>query len=110
MNKEIRIKTLEELINQPREIKFDTYKFDELSYTCLLCDIRMIILENQKYKEVIDKLRDLIKNRHTNSKVYWFDKEYAKDYGELCTSAGAGDTRTVVILLTDLSNILKEVE
>lgn len=55
MNKEIRIKTLEELINQPREIKFDTYEFDELSYTCLLCDIRMIILENQKYKEVIDK-------------------------------------------------------
>lgn len=58
MNKEIRIKTLEELINQPREIKFDTYEFDELSYTCLLCDIKMIILENQKYKEVIDKAID----------------------------------------------------
>ena len=60
MNKEIRIKTLEELINQPREIKFDTYEFDELSYTCLLCDIRMIILENQKYKEVIDKAIEYI--------------------------------------------------
>ena len=56
MNKEIRIKTLEELINQPREIKFDTYEFDELSYTCLLCDIRMIILENQKLKEKIKKI------------------------------------------------------
>ena len=55
MKKEIRIKTLEELINQPREGKFDTYEFDELSYTCLLCDIRMIILENKRYKEVIDK-------------------------------------------------------
>lgn len=68
MNKEIRIKTLEELINQPREIKFDTYEFDELSYTCLLCDIRMIILENQKYKEVIDKAITLI-NKYVEAQL-----------------------------------------
>ena len=64
VKKEIRIKTLEELINQPREIKFDTYEFDELSYTCLLCDIRMIILENQKQKEVIDKLNKYLHNNY----------------------------------------------
>lgn len=68
MNNKIRIKTLEELINQPREIKFDTYEFDELSYTCLLCDIRMIILENQKYKEVIDKAITLI-NKYVEAQL-----------------------------------------
>ena len=65
VKKKIRIKTLEELINQPREGKFDAYEFDELSYTCLLCDIRMIILENKKQKEVIDKAID-----HLNLFIY----------------------------------------
>ena len=58
--KKIRTKSLEELISQPRKIKYDTYEFDELSYTCLLLDIKMLILENKKYKEVINKLSKLI--------------------------------------------------
>lgn len=72
--------------------------------------ILLIFEENQKYKEVFDKLKDLIKNKHTNDKVFWFDKEYAKTYGELCTMSGSGETRTAVVTLTDLSNILKEVK
>ena len=55
IEKKIRIKSLEELINQPRLVKYDTYEFDELSYTCLLVDIKMLLEENKKYKEVIQK-------------------------------------------------------
>lgn len=66
--------------------------------------------ENQKYKEIIDKLKDIVKNRHTNGKVYWFDAEYAKTYGELCDMAGAGETRTPVVLLSEIEDILKGVE
>lgn len=60
IEKKIRTKSLEELINQPRLVKYDSYVFDELSYTCLLVDIRMLIFENKKYKEVINKLRKVV--------------------------------------------------
>lgn len=36
----------------------------------------------------IDKAIEYIKNN-----TMYFDSEYAKDYGELCPIAGAGDTR-----------------
>ena len=62
IEKKIRIKNLEELINQPRLVKYDTYEFDELSYTCLLVDIKMLLEENQKYKEVINKLKQFCNN------------------------------------------------
>lgn len=58
----IRIDSLEELINQPRLVKYDTYEFDELSYTCLLVDIRRLLEENKKYKEVIDKAIEVIED------------------------------------------------
>ena len=60
--KKIRIKNLEELINQPRLVKYNTYEFDELSYTCLLVDIKMLLKENKKYKEVINKAIELLGN------------------------------------------------
>ena len=63
IEKKIRIKNLEELINQPRLVKYDTYEFDELSYTCLLVDIKMLLEENKKYKEVINELRNYLKTR-----------------------------------------------
>ena len=98
MNKKIRIKSLEELINQPREVKFDTYEFDELSYTCLLCDIRMIILENKKQKEVIDKA---IKYIDDNS---WYYND--EDSGAMfCLEEEKAET-----FCNDLLKILKEVE
>lgn len=53
--KKIRTESLEELISQPRKIKYDTYEFDELSYTCLLMDITALIFENKIYKEIISK-------------------------------------------------------
>ena len=62
MIEKIRIDSLEELINQPRLVKYDTYEFDELSYTCLLVDIRRLLEENKKYKEVIDKAINYINN------------------------------------------------
>ena len=55
MTKKIKIGGLEELISQPRLVKYDTYEFDELSYTCLLMDIRALIFENKIYKEIISK-------------------------------------------------------
>ena len=42
----------------------------------------IIDLKRQK-QELIDYLKDLIDNKHTNNKVLWFDSEYAKIYGEL---------------------------
>ena len=69
-----------------------------------------LLEENKKYEEIIDKLKDISKNRHTNGKILWFDKDYAKTYGELCTMAGSSDTRLAVVCLYELENILKEVE
>ena len=62
IEKKIRIKNLEELINQPRLVKYDTYEFDELSYTCLLVNIKMLLEENKKYKEVTNKLKQFCNN------------------------------------------------
>ena len=62
MNKKIRAYNLEELINQRRKVKYDIYEFDELSYTCLLLDIKMLILENKEYKEIINKAINLLRN------------------------------------------------
>lgn len=61
-------------------------------------------------QEIIDCLKDLVKNRHTNSKVVWFDSEYAKTYGELCSMAGAGDTRLALLPLSEIEEILSKIE
>lgn len=66
-----------------------------------------LLEENQKYKEVIDKLKNISENMYTNDKVLWFDKDFAKTYGELCTMAGNGDKRLAVLPLYELENILK---
>ena len=65
----------------------------------------------QKEKqELIDYLKDLIENRFTDSKVVWFDSEYARDFGELCSMAGAGDTRLALVPLSEIENILSKIE
>lgn len=61
-------------------------------------------------QELIDYLKDLIENRFTNSKVVWFDSEYARDFGELCSMAGAGDTRLALVPLSEIENILSKIE
>lgn len=69
------------------------------------------VLEYQKEKqELIEYLKDLIENRFTNSKVVWFDSEYARDFGELCYMAGAGDTRLALVPLSEIENILSKIE
>ena len=62
------------------------------------------------YDELIDYLKDLIENRFTNSKVVWFDSEYARDFGELCSMAGANDDRLPLVPLSEIENILSKIE
>ncbi len=78
MKKKIKIESLEELINQPREVSYDTYELDELSYTCLLVDIRSLLLENEnlkkeneKYNEIISKAIDYIQKHITRIEGRW---------------------------------------
>ena len=102
IEKKIRIKSLEELINQPRLVKYDTYEFDELSYTCLLVDIKMLLEENKKYKEVINKAINYI-------------DEY-RDYQDVHKQVGIDkyeDVREDILFeenIEELLDILKEVE
>ena len=96
IEKKIRIKNLEELINQPRLVKYDTYEFDELSYTCLLVDIKMLLEENKKYKEVINKA---IKYIEENKQHEYRNGNFNEYYLELNEKE-----------MTELLDILKEVE
>lgn len=51
------VKILEDLVEEykERKVNYSTYEFDELSYRTLILDIRTMLKENQKYKEVIDR-------------------------------------------------------
>ena len=49
--------------------------------------------ENTKLKSVLKEIREYIKE-HT----MYFDSKYARDYGELCSMAGAGDTRVHCVI------------
>lgn len=64
----------------------------------------------QEKQELIEYLKDLLENRYTNRKVVWFDSEYAKIYGELCTMAGANDDRLPLVPLSEIENILSKIE
>lgn len=76
-----------------------------------LIDYENLVIGLIKEKqELIDYLKDLIENRFTNSKVVWFDSEYARDFGELCSMAGAGDTRLALVPLSEIENILSKIE
>lgn len=66
-------------------------------------------LEKEK-QELTDYLKDLLENRYTNGKVVWFDSEYARDFGELCTMAGANDDRLPLVPLSEIENILSKIE
>lgn len=69
-----------------------------------------LIKKDDEKQELIDYLKDLLENRYTNSKVVWFDIEYAKIYGELCTMAGANDDRLPLVPLSEIENILSKIE
>ena len=100
--------TIEEFKNKYEQMKdSNIYK----SYCSVLENKDLILRKTLKEKqELIDYLKDLLENRYTNGKVVWFDSEYAKIYGELCTMAGAGDTRLALVPLSEIENILSKIE
>ena len=51
-------------------------------------ELNELALERNTLQQRISKAIEYIKNN-----TMYFDSEYAKDYGELCPIAGAGDTR-----------------
>ena len=62
-------------------------------------------LNNKKdlYKSVLDKIKE--------KGVMYYDPEYSKIYGELCSMAGANNTRTPVIVIDDkILELLEEIE
>ena len=69
-----------------------------------------LIKKDDEKQELIEYLKDLLENRYTNSKVVWFDSEYAKIYGELCTMAGANDDRLPLVPLSEIEKILSKIE
>ena len=69
----------------------------------------IIDLKRQK-QELIDYLKDLIDNKHTNNKVLWFDSEYAKTYGELCNMAGYKANRLALVPLSEIEKFLSKIE
>ena len=71
--------------------------------------IELIKKDDEKQK-LIEYLKDLLENRYTNSKVVWFDSEYAKIYGKLCTMAGANDDRLPLVPLSEIEKILSKIE
>lgn len=101
--------------NEAKIEKLKKYlKDNEWEYVYLDCkfleipqynDIKAII---EGKKDLLSELKDLVENRYDNKKVVWFDSEYAKVYGELCDIAGAGDTRTALVPLDIIRNIIKE--
>ena len=72
--------------------------------------VEFITPEYNKLQEIINYLKDLIENKYTNGKVVWFDSEYARIYGELCTMAGVGDNRLALVPLNVLEELLFKIE
>ena len=62
-----------------------------------------IINQLEKQKEIINKIKE--------KGVMYYDPEYSKIYGELCSMAGANNTRTPVIVIDDeILELLEEIE
>lgn len=72
---------------------------EDLTLMFMYCDgkakdkIKQLQEQLQQRDEVIEEAKKYIKNN-----TRYFDPEFAKIYGELCTMAGAGDTRVHVVL------------
>lgn len=81
----------------------DTLKDREEYCNKLEEDRENILIENKKQKEVLDKIKE--------KGVMYYDPEYSKIYGELCSMPGANNTRTPVIVIDDeILELLEEIE
>lgn len=71
--KKNRVETLEDLVEKykERKVNYSTYEFDELSYRTLILDIHTMLKENQKYKEVIEKVKDYINDVSIHTDNYF---------------------------------------
>lgn len=66
----------------------------------MLCHLEDFSIAYYELLDVIKEVREYIEKD-----TRWFDSGYAKTYGELCTCAGANDTRLEV--LVNPSNLLE---
>lgn len=82
------VKTLEDLVEEykERKVNYSTYEFDDLSYRTLILDIHTMLKENQKYKEIINKIK------------------------YICDKVPNDWTLCGIDILHNIENILKEVE
>ena len=61
-------------------------------------------------KEKLNKQKEII-NKIKEKGVMYYDPEYSKIYGELCSMPGANNTRTPVIVIDDeIMKLLEEIE
>lgn len=94
-------------------VVFDKSFYQNIMLPCFKNTItykKIVELLQKEKQDLIDYLKDLVENRYTNGKVVWFDSEFARDFGELCTMAGAGDTRLALVPLSEIENILSKIE
>ena len=86
---------IEFIINRTKELKEkqkDTKYQMEIAYETI-----------NKQKKVLDKIKE--------KGVMYYDPEYSKIYGELCSMPGANNTRTPVIVIDDeILELLEEIE
>ena len=61
-------------------------------------------------KEKLNKQKEII-NKIKEKSIMYYDPEYSKIYGELCSIPGANNTRTPVIVIDDeIMKLLEEIE
>ena len=61
-------------------------------------------------KEKLNKQKEII-NKIKEKSIMYYDPEYSKIYGELCSMPGTNNTRTPVIVIDDeILELLEEIE
>ena len=86
------------------ELEYEHYCNEQLRNKITNLEYKIKRLEeDNKYKEVLDKIKE--------KGVMYYDPEYSKIYGELCSMPGANNTRTPVIVIDDeILELLEEIE
>lgn len=87
------IENQEKIIRDLQELKQELQ--DRLDY-----EINFHIMSDKNYCKTIKNLSNKIDKtiEYIENNTMYFDSEYARDFGELCTIPGAGDTRTHCVI------------